>query len=87
MRLRTGPFFRPYPAASKAARTSCQRIGRVLNSTPKGFSASVTALAITTGGAIAPPSPSPLTPSAFSGVGVSMWTTSIGGVSAAVGSR
>jgi len=58
-----------------------------LNSAPKGLSASDTALAITTGGAMAPPSPTPLTPSGLSGEGECWWINFIVGTSVAVGSR
>ena len=47
-----------------------------LNSARNGASASATALAIATGGAIAPPSPRPLTPSGLSGDG-ECWCASL----------
>ncbi|MHC2384540.1 hypothetical protein ACVIU7_000212 [Bradyrhizobium liaoningense] len=49
-------------AASTAATIRCGVIGDCISSTPSGRSASLTALAIAAGGAIAPPSPMPLTP-------------------------
>ena len=52
-----------------------------------GRRASQTALAMTTGGAMAPPSPRPFTPSSFRGDGDSRWATCVGGISEAVGIR
>ena len=53
-------------SASRAARIASTTrrgvIGECINSTPSGRSASLTALAIAAGGAMAPPSPMPLTP-------------------------
>ncbi|MEY9726030.1 hypothetical protein ABIA07_001931 [Bradyrhizobium yuanmingense] len=49
-------------AASTAATIRCGVIGDCISSTPSGRSASLTALAIAAGGAIAPPSPMPFTP-------------------------
>ena len=49
-------------AASTASTTRCGVIGDRISSTPSGLSASLTALAIAAGGAIAPPSPMPFTP-------------------------
>ena len=48
---------------------SSGRTGVALISMPNGARASHTALAIATGGATAPPSPTPLTPSGFNGEG------------------
>src|SRR5262249_40044425 len=47
-------------------------IGDTSISTPSGRKASLTALAMAAGGAIAPPSPIPLTPNSVCGAGVSM---------------
>src|SRR5438128_12686258 len=55
--------------ASPALAICSGRTGVELNSILKGASASDTALAITTGGEIALPSPTPLTPSGLSGEG------------------
>src|SRR5262249_1470206 len=63
------------------------RTGVVLNSAPNGANASQTAFAIATGGAIAPPSPKPLTPSGLSGEGECRWTRAMSGTSLAVGAR
>src|SRR5262249_5396217 len=52
---------------------TCGFIGVRLNSTAKGRSASETAFAITAGGAMGPPSPTPLTPSGLSGDGECWW--------------
>src|SRR5215831_1490858 len=57
--------------------------GVSLTSAPNGASASRTALAIAAGGAMAPPSPIPLTPYSVCGVGVCMCTILIAGNSAA----
>src|SRR5271165_5614600 len=59
--------------------------GSRLGSTLKGESASATALAMATGGAIAPPSPTPLTPSGLSGEGEWRWMSAMAGISHAVG--
>jgi len=48
--------------------------------TPSGASASSIASATSAGTGIAPASPTPLIPSAFSGDGVSMWPISISGI-------
>src|SRR5260221_108849 len=56
-------------AASPALAICSGRTGVELNSILNGASASDTALAITTGGEIALPSPTPLTPSGLSGEG------------------
>jgi len=54
----------------RVARTSCSGlIGVVFTSTPNGAKASQTALAMAAGGATAPPSPTPFTPSGLSGDG------------------
>src|SRR5712692_1589869 len=55
--------------------------------TPRGASASDTALARAGSGAMAPPSPMPLIPPTVKGDGVSMWCTSMAGTSVALGSR
>src|SRR5712692_3415640 len=60
-------------------------IGVRLNSTLKGRSASDTAFAITAGGAMGPPSPTPLTPSGLSGEGECWWIRCMSGISQAVG--
>src|SRR5260221_7493725 len=49
-------------AARIASTTRCGEIGECKSSTRSGRSASLTALAIAAGGAMAPPSPMPLTP-------------------------
>src|SRR5262249_50334365 len=61
--------------------------GVALNSTPNGDSASQIALAIAAGGATAPPSPTPLTPSGLSGDGVCWCAIAMSGTSLAVGTR
>jgi len=93
LRLRSGRC--PHPmahygrecgGAERTALTICSGlIGVALNSAPKGASASLTALAIAAGGATAPPSPTPLTPSGFSDDGECWWTSTISGMSPAVG--
>src|SRR5581483_443251 len=60
-------------------------IGVALSSMRKGARASQTALASATGGAMAPPSPRPFTPSGLSGDGVSRCTRVMGGTSLATG--
>src|SRR5262249_40549823 len=50
------------PRSVMARMMRCGVIGDINNSAPSGRSASFTALAIAAGGAIAPPSPMPLTP-------------------------
>src|SRR5260370_28960410 len=60
-------------------------IGVALSSTAKGARASQTALAIAAGGATAPPSPTPLTPSGLSGEGECWWIIIRSGTSVAVG--
>ena len=55
--------------------------------TPYGASASTTALITAGGEAIAPVSPTPLTPSGFVGLGVSVRSSSNEGSSAADGTR
>src|SRR5436190_18042477 len=61
--------------AHMAAIRSAGLIGVALISIPNGAISSDTALAITAGGAIAPPSPTPLTPSGLSGEGDCKWTS------------
>src|SRR5262249_59008283 len=74
--------------AARTALTICSGlIGVVLNSAPNGDSASQIALAIAAGGATAPPSPTPLTPTGLSGDGECWWTIAMSGMSLAVGTR
>src|SRR5271156_6571531 len=85
---RTAQFGRiiPSPFRARIARTSCSGLtGVALTSTPNGAKASQTALAIVAGGATAPPSPTPLTPSGLSGEGEYWCTIVIEGMSVAVG--
>src|SRR5712691_11673212 len=51
--------------------------------TPNGRRASSTAFAIAAGGAMAPPSPTPLMPRGLRGEGYSRWISSISGISVA----
>src|SRR5580704_4733744 len=61
---------RQFDHPRRKARTSCSgRTGVALTSIPNGANASHTALATAAGGATAPPSPTPLTPSGFNGEG------------------
>ena len=55
--------------------------------TPSGASASSMALASTTGGPMAPISPTPLNPPGVKGMGVTMWWISSSGISAMDGIR
>ena len=72
--------------AMRAALTMCSGlIGVALNSTPNSESASETAFAMAAGGATAPPSPTPLTPSGLSGDGDSWWSSCMLGLSLARG--
>src|SRR4029453_4960758 len=74
-------------AAPMRSRTVEGPSGARVTRTPKGDSASSTALASAAGGEIAPPSPMPLTPSGFRGDGYSRCTVSMGVSSMAVGTR
>ena len=69
------------------AATSPHLTGVLLISALNVCKASQTAFAITTGGAMAPPSPSPFTPNELRGEGVSWCITVMGGTSEADGSR
>src|ERR1700722_18559944 len=80
---RHAPPDQPVPAALANAAGSS---GVALTSTPNGANASHTALDTATGGATAPPSPTPFTPRGLSGDGECMCTIRIGGMSAATGS-
>src|SRR5262249_15321296 len=62
------------------------RMGSVVISTPSGFTASATALAMAAGAPMVPPSPMPLCPPGVSGDGVSRWPRVNDGRSPAVGS-
>src|SRR5947209_19171559 len=80
------PGIGPLHHEAPSARTSCSgRTGVALTSTPNGASASQTALASAAGGATAPPSPTPLTPSGLSGDGECRCRTVIAGISLAIG--
>src|SRR5947209_3395804 len=61
--------------------------GNSLISIPSGDSASATALATTAGAPMVPPSPIPRKPPSVVGDSASRWTTSIGGISHAEGTR
>jgi len=58
----SAPGFANARAVPMPATMRCGVIGETSNSTPSGRSASLTALAMAAGGAMAPPSPIPLTP-------------------------
>src|SRR5258708_36023230 len=73
------------PAARNTARIRCGVAGSSSIETPKGASATLTALRIAAGAPIAPPSPKPLAPVMEDAAGDSMWCNSIGGISHAVG--
>src|SRR6185369_15004564 len=72
-------------AASMRPRTTDGPRGVRVTRTLKGASASSTALAMAAGGEMAPPSPTPLTPSGLRGDGYSRCTVSMSGSSIAVG--
>src|SRR5690606_10037234 len=74
-------------AASIASHTRRGVIGVWQIDTPKSCRASVTALAMAAGGAMAPPSPMPFMPSTVKGDSVSRWATAMSGISVAPGSR
>src|SRR5262249_44332881 len=67
----TGAFLRL--AAAIASSTRRGVIGEWRISAPRGIKASLMALPIAAGGAMAPPSPSPFTPNSVKGASVSMW--------------
>src|SRR5262245_59203614 len=70
-----------------ASRIRAGVMGEHVSSAPKGRNASLTALTIAAGGAIAPPSPRPFTPNSVYGERVSMWSSRGAGTSAAPGRR
>src|SRR5262245_4424462 len=72
-------------AALSAVRIRCGVRGVSLTSTPNPRSASFTALKIAAGGGMAPPSPTPLMPYSVLGDGVSIWCTTMRGMSVAAG--
>src|SRR5439155_23954517 len=73
-------------AARISPRTRDGVNGPLRTTTPRPASASSTAFAIAAGGPIAPPSPSPFTPSGFSGDGTFACASRNSGISPAVGS-
>src|SRR5207249_9254999 len=76
-------------AATLALWMACQTLfdvnGTSREVTPRGTSASITALAIAAGAATVPASPAPFTPRMLSGLGVSVRVSSKGGSSLARG--
>ena len=75
------------PRSAIACRMRRGVIGETSNSAPSGRNASLIALAIAAGGAMAPPSPMPLTPNSVYGASVSIWSRIGAGTSVAPGSR
>src|SRR5438477_619392 len=94
----SGPCDRATPSLGEGAASSaatlalwmaCQTLfdvnGTSREVTPRGTSASITALAIAAGAATVPASPAPFTPRMLSGLGVSVRVSSKGGSSLARG--
>ena len=71
-------------ASRRRSRTRDGPSGTLRTTTPRSASASSTALATAAGDAIAPPYPSPFTPSALSGDGTLTCASANSGASAAV---
>ena len=70
-----------------AAQTRSGVAGMSMSVTPRGASASTTAFITAGVAAIVPASPMPFTPSGFDGLGVTVWSSSMLGTSAADGTR